>query len=268
MNVKENKQLNNNGLSLVELIVAISIGVIISGAVAALITFGLRMYNNENVNTAMQYELQTNINMMMDEIMGAATLVVEQNAGPLGAALSQDDIGTPYTKYAMFGNPNVVVKVGTDYKKYFKGVIFVSSPPDADGKFQVYMKEVESSKYSMGDTIPLKTLAEGEYDIVDDDFPILGAPPTISPYLLGENVTQFVICPDPNNHFDDTNKYYSNPVEVKVELRFAKNGWGEKEYEKHVREFVYMRNKATGSLFVNDPNDADKTGEYKHNKNL
>ena len=266
------KQLNNKGLSLVELIVAISIGVIISGSVAALIAFSLRMYNNENVNTAMQYELQTNLNMMMDEIMSASAFAIKQNDAAPGATLTTDTTGTPYTKYAMFGNPNYVIKDGVDehgldvYKRYFKGVIFVSSPPDAEGKFKVYMKEVQK-EYALNVTVPLQDLAETEYDAVDDYFPTTtpapGATPVVSPYLLGENVTQFVIYP---SNLDETGKTYSNPVELQVELRFEKNGWGEKEYEKHVRDHVYMRNKATVSLFVTDPNDTGKSGEFKLKK--
>ena len=52
-----NYKLNDKGLSLVELIVAISIGVIVSASIAALLTFSIRMYRNESVNTSMQYEL-------------------------------------------------------------------------------------------------------------------------------------------------------------------------------------------------------------------
>ena len=81
MKISEEFKQNNRGLSLVELIVSISIGVIVSGSIAALMVFALRTYRNESVNTSMQYELQTSINMMMDEIMGAQDLVVIQNDG-------------------------------------------------------------------------------------------------------------------------------------------------------------------------------------------
>lgn len=273
MSIKEKAKLNNQGLSLVELIIAISIGVIVSGAIAALITFSLRMYNNENVNASMQYELQTNINMMMDEIMGASALVVEQNTGSTpGTTISPDDTGIPYTKYALFGNPNVIIKVGSVYKKYFKGVIFVSSPAE-DGKFKVYMKEVDTkaAAVAMNTTIDLKALASSAYDDVDDYFPTPGTTVT-SPYLLGENVTQFVMIPDPDGHFDSTNKTYDNPIGVKVELQFEKNGWGEKEYKKHVREYVYTRNQVEVPIFIKDPNnpaypDPSEFMEFKLKRN-
>lgn len=226
-------KLNNKGLSLVELIVAISIGVVVSGAIAALITFSIRMYNNESVNTAMQYELQTNINMMMDEIMGASALVVEHDT-----TVSDTDTGKAYTKYAMFGNPRA--DVGGE--RGFKGVIFVPSAPVA-GKFDIYMKVVEAVP-----TSTLSALASAECASV------LGASDPTQ-YLLGENATMFKIVPDPKGtnlvvDADPTKNTYRNPIEVKVELQFEKNGWGTKVYSKHVDDITYLRNKVSDTIYV------------------
>ena len=233
MNIREEYKLNNKGLSLVELIIAISIGVIVSGSIAALITFSIRMYQNESVNTAMQYELQSNINMMMDEIMGSSVFVVEQNPS---ADVTAGNV--LYTKYAMFGNQS---------STGFKGVIFVSrSSRVTDGTFKVYMKKVDKTGTD------LKTIAADEYTAVSGTF---AADP--SPYLLGEYVTQFVIEPDPQHvSFDDitdpANPTYKNPIEVKVELKFEKNGWGSKKYEKHVDDITYLRNKVMNTVYVKD----------------
>lgn len=228
---------DNRGLSLVELIIAISIGVIVSGSIAALITFAMRTYRNESVNTSMQYELQSNINMMMDEIMGSASLVVSQNGGNIA------ETGKAYTKYAMFGIPNTDVKVGGSTVKGFKGVIFVPSKVEG-GKFKIYMKKVEAKLPDTTKSLKtVKDLAEYEYGLFGDlsgDF---------TKYLLGENATQFVIEPDPNHtSFDvsdpDPLKHtYKNPIEVRVELKFENNGWGDKPYSKHVDDITYIRNK-------------------------
>ena len=144
MGKNEVYKLNNRGLSLVELIVAISMGVIVSAAIAALIIFSIRMYTNESTNTAMQYELQSNINMMMDEIMGASALAVKQNSPAV--ALTDPPAaapGTPYTQYAMFGDPNA--DVGGE--KGFSGVIFVAKAESGvTDRFNIYMKKVEKKK--------------------------------------------------------------------------------------------------------------------------
>ena len=209
---------DNNGLSLVELIVAISIGVIVSGSIAALLTFSIRTYRNESVNTSLQYELQSNINMMMDEIMGAQSIVVVQNA--------TSDVTSGnllYTKYALFGK---FVDLETKYK--FSGVIFASSEKGSDGKYKIYMNRFTDVE---GDS-PLK-IAISCYNTVASGG---------TQFLLGENATQFVIEPI---SLDDIKKEYNNPISVKVELQFEKNGWGSREYKKHVSDVTYLRNKVT-----------------------
>ena len=241
-----NYKLNDKGLSLVELIVAISIGVIVSASIAALLTFSIRMYRNESVNTSMQYELQTNLNMMMDEIMGASTMVVEQNTG-----VALTDTGKPYTKFAMFG------KVTGSSTKKFTGVIFVSSPADSDNKFKIYMNRIKDKDV----TSTISALANAEYSTVSGAFAT-----NPNPYLLGENATQFIIQPDPDAHsFDATEKTYTNPIEVKVELLFERNGWGTKKYSKHVDDITYLRNKVTDSIFIKNPTDSNFV-EYKIKK--
>ncbi len=240
-------KLNNKGLSLVELIVAFSIGVIVAGSIAALITFAIRAYQNEGVNTEMQYELQTNINMITDEIMGASAFAIVQNSGASDTAE-----GAPYTNYALFGNPHADIKVGGVTKKGFKGVIFASSAA-VSGKFKLYMNRIEKEIPS-GTT--LQAFAASEAGILSDQ------------YLLGENVTQFVIEPDPNhNSLDETDPAkmtYTNPIEVRVVLTFEKNGWGPtKKYNKHVDDVSYMRNKAMDTVYVTGTDGVLKSFDLK-----
>ena len=185
MEEKISLKLNDKGLSLVELIVAVSIGAIVAGAVTALMTYAVRSYHNESVNTEMQYELQTNINMMMDDIMGASTFAIVQNPGS----------GEPRTKYALFGNPytDIILDDGTA-SKGFKGVIFVSSAADpGSGKFKVFMKRINLT-YAVG-AADAKTIAENQMTTYFRD---LTADHT--EYLLGENCVQFEITPpDPSD---------------------------------------------------------------------
>ena len=238
-------KLNNKGLSLVELLVAIAISVIVAGSIASLITFAIRMYRNESVNTSMQYELQTNLNMIMDEIMGAQTMIIAQNSG---VGVADTDKG-PYTDYALFGNFNAEFEhEGGSVGKGFKGVIFVSSSAGTDHKFKLYMNRI-AKETTIADTLAdRKAFAEGEKTAV------LAAP---EKYLLGENLTRFVIIPDPDNiSFKDDTKAesghsFTNPVSVKVELNFEDKGWAGKEINKHVNDSTYLRNKVTDNIYVN-----------------
>lgn len=253
------EKMNNRGLSLVELIVAVSMASIVAATISALIVFAIRMYKNEGTNTEMQYELQTNINMMMDEIMSSSALVVEQNSGiDIAHVNTKTDIQLPYTKYALFGNPNAKITPiggGTEFVG-FKGAIFVSSAPDSEGRFKVYMNRIAEA-ITPGTTIQSFAAAKA-------------AATTGTQYLLGENLTQFVIEPDPENRSldavtDPSNPVYKNPIEVKVELRFSGKGWGTKEYNKHVDDVTYMRNKVTTSIYVKGASDSVFT-EYKLKK--
>lgn len=237
-----NSKLNNKGLSLVELIVAISIGVIVSGSIAALITFSIRTYRNESVNTSLQYELQSNLNMMMDEIMGASVFVIKQKSSPTPIPITDpptDAPGKPYTEYALFGN--IYTPSGSTDKK-IKGVIFVSE--DATGKFKVYM-----DRFDVAAPADLEGFAESKSSISGDQ------------YLLGENLTQFAIVPDmsclidtpdpdaPADH-TKTKHEYQNPISFGVHLSFERNGWGSKVIKKHVNDTTYLRNKVTDTVYV------------------
>ena len=232
---------DNSGLSLVELIVAISIGVIVSGSIAALITFSIRTYRNESVNTSLQYELQSNINMMMDEIMGASVFAVKQNSG---VDKEKQDSGKPYTDYALFGR-YYTPSGGTE--KYIKGVIFVSETMDSPGKFKVYMNRIDE-EYTDSD---INSFANAKKSAIRDD-----------KYLLGENLTQFAIVPNETNNFIDTpdpsapdddtktKHEFSNPINFDVSLTFERNGWGSKIIKKHVDDVTYLRNKVTDTVYI------------------
>ena len=248
MRINNPPKLNNKGLSLVELIIAFSMGVIIAGTIAALIVFAIRIYHNESVNASIQYDLQTNINMLMDEIMGASAFVVEQNTEEGGGDLDPNIEGQPYTKYAMFGTPN------TDGAGKFRGVIFASSDA-TEGKFEIYMKKVEK-------TIPFVNSEGTEIKDINglagEEYKTFTAGGDHTEYLLGENATQFVIIPDPNDHSfgsyvdpdGDTIFTYKNPIEIRVELKFEKDGWGSKVYSKHVDEITYLRNRVSDTIYV------------------
>lgn len=256
MNNKEfvNIKSDNRGLSLVELIVAISIGVIVSGTIAALMIFAIRMYRNESVNTSMQYELQTSLNMMMDEIMGAQDLVVEQNSGAVITDIADEASDKPYTRYALFGK---FAYDSADHNKIkgFKGVIFVSSAPDAEGKFKIYMNRINAT---LAAAVTPTAYAASCYNTVTTD---------VNPdqYLLAENVIQFVIAPDPvippatdglRIKRTEAEKTYTNPIPVKVEIRFERTGWGDKKYEKHVDDTTYLRNKVVEKIYLKEPGDS------------
>lgn len=229
---------NNKGLSLVELIVAISIGVIVSGSIAALMTYSIRMYRNESANASAQYELQTNVNQIMDTIMGANCYVIQSAVSPSPAGRLTD--------YAAFGRYD-----GTD----FDGVLFVagSEDPSSPGRFNIYM---DRGKWA-GDNARAAVLAQvGVINAAMSTNP--------NPYLLGEGSTQFRIEPkiltaSPKTYVNITAAGYKNPLSVEVELNFQKDATG-KVVNRHVKDEALIRNRISTDIYIDGtPYKLDKS---------
>ncbi|MBO4266404.1 MAG: prepilin-type N-terminal cleavage/methylation domain-containing protein [Lachnospiraceae bacterium] len=237
---------NNRGLSLVELIVAISVGVLISGAIVALISFSIRIYRDEKANLAAQYELQTNVNQIVDTIMSANDYVIQSSTG---TPISPTDIGGTLksdTHYAAFG----------EYKdNKFKGVIFVAGPEKKDdegngtGKFDIFMdRAVRTGASGSNAGAIVKAWAE---DIAKkkDESP--------NPYLLGEDATAFRIEPKVKSITEGVKTYvnitpegFVNPLGVEIQLDFQKDATG-KVVNKHVEDEALIRNKISTDIYIN-----------------
>lgn len=246
MRIIRGNKLNDKGLSLVELIIAVSIGVIVSGSIAALISFAIRMYRDESANLSAQYELQTNVNQIMDTIMGANTYVI-QNAAT--TTISSTDIGGTLkaeTHYAAFGS---------FASNKFTGVIFVAGPEKIDsegngrGIFEVYMDRGEWTGVT-GSTAS---------DIIKTAATNIAKAANHTPYLLGDDATTFRIEPKKKTPDDASNPYvnissdshmYFNPLSVEVELSFQKDATG-KVVNKHVKDEAYIRNKVSMPIYIN-----------------
>lgn len=242
---------NNRGFSLIELIIAVSIGTIVAGAVALLMSSAIRNYRDQSVNADMQYELQTNLNQMMDEIMASSGVVIVHNSGT----------AEPRIKYAVFGNFDKEKEVSTGpgvttTEKWYDAVIFAPGKP-YDGKFNIYMNRVEA-----------KTEGHTPDQIAESLYTNLTLPDSTSSYssnseqnnetsaheqyLLGQNASQFNLVLDPLAESGAscllTGNKYQNPLSVKVELKFEKAATAT-TIKKHVDDVVYLRNKVTVPIY-------------------
>ena len=221
---------NNKGLSLVELIVAISVGVIVASAIAALMTFAIRMYRNESANLSAQYELQTNVNQIIDSIMGANCYVIQKVNTPSATAPNR------LTEYAAFGKFN-----GSD----FDGVIFVAGEekPSGSGRFNIYM---DRGKWPGSTAL---AAVSSQVSVINADMTSAH-----SRYLLGEGSTQFRIEPkiltaSPKTYVNITASGYKNPLSVEVELNFQKDATG-KVVNRHVKDEALIRNKISTNIYI------------------
>ena len=248
MRIIKDTKLNNKGLSLLELIIAVSIGVIVSGAVTALISFAIRTYRDQNANLNTQYELQTNANQIMDTIMSAECYVIKSVPKPVSPA-TYDPPGR-FTEYAAFGKYNA-----TDNK--FTGVVFVAGPeyPADSDRFNIYM---DSGTWDGDDAEKAVSTHVG---IITASIPTPTPPATPTPnrYLLGEGATVFRIEPKIQKEEGGTKIYvnissssertYVNPLSVEVEMNFQRDATGRK-IDKHIKDEALLRNRISTSIYI------------------
>lgn len=248
MNDETGFKVNNKGLSLVELIVAISIGAIVSGTIAALMTFAIRAYRDESAKVSAQYELQTNVNMIMDTIMGANCIVIQKanTVSPSGRL-------TEYAAFGKFTSTTHTPEGGAPSKTYeFDGVVFVagSEYPASSGRFNIYM---DRGKWSYSGKETAKDIIEKK--VTDMKTDIAAHPVTDNPYLLGEGSTRFRIEPKvlsetPSKTYVNIGSgKYKNPLSIEVELRFEKDATG-KVVNRQVKDEALVRNKITVPIYI------------------
>ncbi len=231
INVKK----NNEGFSLVELIVAISVGVIISGAVASIIMISTRMYSKETTNLAEQYEIQTTLNRTVDSAENAQWIA-------LGSA-----IDGKATEYVAFGK-----LTGAEGALCFEGDIFTCDyDPTSPDKFNVYMNRYSGSDLAIGGESSAATVIEGAAGAIKSD-----------QYLLGEGATSYVISllEEDTRFTDDTtatmsdkttaaNGYFVNPIMISVSMDFEKQAMTGIE-KKHVEDKVAFRNRLKRPVYI------------------
>ena len=225
MNKTNNPKNDNRGLTLVELLVALAVSAVLAGAVTALIGYSVRTYNNENVNTEMQYEIQTNVNQIMDAIMSSS-----------GAVIVQTGTNTDYAGFGKFKETRNAAGAVTNV--VFNGTVFVSG---TNG--ELYMGKTPAAGVSADTAALAVQSAAGTIKTAADK----------KPFLMGRNCKVFKLSVDTDpvtsSCIVNGNKY-TNPLSVDVELEFEKDASG-RTINKKVTDEAIMRNKVTADIYIN-----------------
>ena len=219
-----------------ELIAAISMGVIVAASVAALISYSIKIYHNESVNTALQYEIQTNINQVLDTIMSSSGVVIIQGAGKTDLA----GFGSFKETRDLSGNVTAVD---------FTGVVLGSGDKNpSSGLFDIYLRRVTAEH-----------AANAQAAVQSAATPFTNPTADKKPYLLGQNAKVFNITMNTDvtksscivkTWVSDTDPgKYINPLLVDVELEFEKDGTG-KKINKRVQDNAIMRNHVTSDIWI------------------
>lgn len=213
---------DNSGLSLVELLVAIAIGAIVSGSIASLLIFSLRMYGKQTVDVEMQQEIQTTSNFIIDAIMESDSFIVSN---------SKDSSG--------IGRSDIVILGKFEYSSElsFSGYVFCLKDVDStskDGK--LFMKKYSSKALTSACVnsdviVPEKIVKELSYNVAGN-----------SANLLATNIQIFNLSPTSDSVQESTSpKTYSNPFSVNLNLQFAKNA-GTNDVKKELHDTIAIRN--------------------------
>ncbi len=222
MNNTNNLKKDNRGLTLVELLVTLAVSAVLAGAVSALIGYSVSTYNKENVNTEMQYEIQTNVNQIMDAIMSSSGVVIVQ------AGSNTDYAGFGKFAETRDGDGNVT-------KVVFTGTVFVMG---TNG--ELYMIKDTAEKTSA--FLAVEDVAKKVKSATDK-----------KPYLMGRNCKVFKLDVDTNTDTSScivTGNKYINPISVDVNLEFEKDASG-RTINKKVTDEAIMRNKVTADIYIN-----------------
>lgn len=214
---------NNDGLSLVELLVAISIGAIVSASVASLLVFSLRMYGKQSVDVEMQQELQLASNMVIDSIMESDSFIV---------AKSSDTAGIEQSDAVILGKFRYT-ESSSSSGLFFTGYVFCANNVDStnsDGK--LYMKkypetELAEDCVNAGVIVPDNVVTE-----------LSGSVAGKEEYLLATNIQVFNLTPSGDSI--QGNKYY-NPFSVNLDLQLEKKA-GIANVKKELHDTIAIRN--------------------------
>ncbi len=228
---------NNEGFSLVALIVAISVGVIISGAVASIIVISTRMYSRETTNIAEQYEIQTTLNRTVDSAENAQWVAL----GPV-----KDGIATDYVAFGKL--------TGAAGTMTFEGEIFTCDyDPSAPDKFNVYM-----NTYGTGAGLLVVNEKDAGTAISSEAATIKE-----EQYLLGEGATSYVVSfVDADRKFKDSTAaklsdgtvakgFFESPLMVRISMDFKRKSMTG-DITKHVEDTVTFRNRFKRSVYLGE----------------
>lgn len=235
---------NNKGFSLVELIIAISIGTIVAGVVAALLSFSIKMYTKQSMNTAIQRELQMTVNQIVDSAQSASWFYINNSGGNKTQVLALGSIKD--CEVTLEGG-------GTTTKKCFVGELFVAGDDDGSvsGRFNIYMDRYAEGVLEVADESDALTKLQGKVSDIEDA--ISGATKG-KEYLLGEDAKKFYIDISKNKdgdyiNFNTTSKEYQNPISLNLDVIYERSGYGAENVTGEIKDQVMLRNRLKSKVY-------------------
>ncbi len=236
--------MNNKGLSLVELLVAMAVSMIVLGSLAYMIINVMNMFAKTNANVELQNESQTAINLVIDNVMDAAGIcmieVPEASVGAAPVCILLGDLAisdTDYNSVSFVGDAVIwdPIKKEMYLKTYYnitEGALAISGATSASEAAILAIEEVRDQIISLPDEDRLQYLMAkyvSKFDVKTAD------------YYTFPNTQE---KPDPDNPGSTkTVHYYTAPMILELEMNFEMEYKAGKIYKREIREEVAVRNR-------------------------
>ena len=226
----------NKGVTLVELIAAISIASIVAGAIGALVIFCVRMYSNQSMITLVQKEVQTSLNQIVDSAESASWFYLNNETDGSGNVVR--------TKAVAFGK---IVKSDSDSdsKYYYVGELFVAGDEDSSGRFNVYMNRYAEGVMQLAGSDKASYAASAREKLSEAAAGIVGR----EEYLIGEDASKFIVKID-ESCLNTTDSTFSNPISFDINVGYARQAFGGKLVEKEAEDQAMLRNSVKYNIYV------------------
>lgn len=233
---------DNRGLTLVELLVAFAISAIVLSGIAYMIITSLKLSQSNNANVEVQSEVQTTMNLILDNIMEANGMCLKIPAPGEN------------TDCILFGETKVI-KNGADYTFYYKGNAMVADIVSGSG--ELYLVEFPNETFaaeadgyckiesSVNEVDSVSRSIETVKDYISD----LPESKRIK-WLLAQNITECMITPDSiygeetvvENGVDTIKNLYTEPFTLSITIS-AESDYGFGKTTRTLKDRAAIRNR-------------------------
>lgn len=225
-NRMKNPYSNNQGLSLVELLVAFAVSAIVLSGLTYLIVTSLNLYGRTNANVEVQNESQTALNLVMDSALGAKGICFAETDAASVDPASEELLGV------MFGE----LKLNdADESISFTGDVIFWQP----NLREMYLM---SGTYSLGKYSSKAEAPSEAWESMKAELPTEKAERL--PYLMAQNVTGFSLKASDSCFVDvDEETYFENPLVLELSMNFAYEYKEGKFATREIEDNISVRNR-------------------------
>lgn len=261
------KLYDNGGASLVEMLIAFAVSAVVLSGIAYMLITSLRVTGKNNAEAEVQSEVQTVMNLLVDEVMEAKGICMK--VAPGGGD----------TDCILFGDMDII-KEGGAYTLYYKGNVF-AAPAGAGGSKELYLAEFPNEVYTAngdGYCRLASGVTQGECALAGLDNAgayVAGLPEEKRVrWLLGKDISSCVVTPS-SEYNEETVKekgmdvirtYFQEPFTFKIYLKIERNFW-DGTVVREIEDQIAVRNRIDRIYITKKGMPADNIEVYERHGN-